>query len=127
MDAGIWRQVKGDFDFVLGELPTALAAEGFGIVTQINLQQTFKDKLGRDTPRYRIIGACNPALAFEAVQLDPHIGLRLPCNIVLYEAEGNTMLGAIDPIATIGDQGPAFAELSQRVREKLARVVASFK
>ncbi len=126
MDDTLWKELATDFDVVLDKLPAALAAEGFGVITQINVQQTFREKLGRETPRYRILGACNPALAFEAIKIDPRVGVRLPCNVVIYEREGGgTMLGVIDPIASLGDHDPALKNLAAEVRAKLARVVAA--
>ena len=126
MDESLWKELATDFDVALEKLPAALAAEGFGVITQINLQQTFRDKLGRETPRYRILGACNPALAFEAIKIDPRVGVRLPCNVVIYARDGGgTMLGAIDPVDSIGEHSPALKDLAAQVRAKLARVVAA--
>ncbi|MFT3771459.1 MAG: DUF302 domain-containing protein [Minicystis sp.] len=123
MNRGTWKELKGGFDAALARLPAALQAEGFGIITQIDLQQTFKAKLGVDFRRYRILGACNPTLAHAAVQRDPGIGLLLPCNLVLYERDdGSAALGAIDPVETIG-AGEAFADLARDVRARLGRVL----
>jgi uncharacterized protein (DUF302 family) len=125
MKRGIWKDLESGFDAALARLPEALRAEGFGVITQIDLEETFKTKLGTDFRRYRILGACNPTLAHEAVQRDPTVGLLLPCNVVLYERDdGTAVLGAIDPIETIGTRAE-FADLAGIVRDKLARVVAA--
>jgi thioredoxin 1 len=89
---GNWRALRIDFDTAVARLPETLQGEGFGVITQIDLQQTFKAKLGVDFRRYRIFGACNPKFALEAVQTDPRIGLLLPCNIVLFEQDDRTVM-----------------------------------
>ncbi len=123
---GKWKTLACDFDTALGRLPDALAREGFGVVTQVDLQQTFKAKLGAEFGRYRILGACNPTLALVALQTDPHVGVLLPCNVVLYERpDGKVELGAIDPQTTLGanERSPALSELAVTVNSKLERVL----
>lgn len=120
---GTWRELNVGFDDAVNLLPPALQAEGFGVITQIDLQQTFKTKLGADFRRYRIFGACNPAFALKAVEMDPRAGLLLPCNVVLFERDDRTcMLGVIDPVLQLGaTQGP-LSELARQVAERLERV-----
>jgi len=120
---GIWRELNVGFDAAVELLPQALQAEGFGVITQIDLQQTFKAKLGADFRRYRIFGACNPAFALKAVEEDPRAGLLLPCNVVLFERDDQAcMLGVIDPVQQLGaTQGP-LSELARQVAERLERV-----
>lgn len=127
MDKGRFKELSTDFDTAAAKLPEALMAEGFGIVSQIDLQTTFAAKLGVEHPKYRIFGACNPKLAHEAVTRDPRVGVLLPCNVVLFErADGKTVLGAIDPMKSIGESaGPEFSALSEAVGTKLDRVLAS--
>jgi uncharacterized protein (DUF302 family) len=123
---GTWKELSIGFDAAVERLPGALQAQGFGIITQIDLQQTFKAKLGVDFRRYRIFGACNPKLALEVVQKEPHLGLLLPCNVVLYEREdGVAMLGAIDPVQTLGGGAPAIESVARAVAEKLLQVLAA--
>jgi uncharacterized protein (DUF302 family) len=123
---GTWKELSIGFDAAAERLPGALQAQGFGIITQIDLQQTFKAKLGVDFRRYRIFGACNPKLALEVVQKEPHLGLLLPCNVVLYEREdGIAMLGAIDPVQTLGAGTPAIESVARAVAEKLLQVLAA--
>lgn len=125
--AGNWREIPGTFDDALARLPEALKAEGFGIVSEIDLQATFKAKLSADFRRYRIIGACNPGLAHRAVSLDPRIGVLLPCNVVLYETDqGNVVMGAVDPMQTLGGHahGEELAQVAADVRRRLELVLA---
>lgn len=125
-DPGTWKELRMGFDSAVERLPDALSAQGFGVITQIDLQQTFKAKLGADFRRYRIFGACNPKLALEVVEQAPHLGLLLPCNIVLYEREdGVAVLGAIDPMKTLGAAVPAVESIAVLVAEKLLRVLAA--
>jgi uncharacterized protein (DUF302 family) len=120
---GTWRPLRVGFDEAVARLPEALQAQGFGVITQIDLQQTFKAKLGMDFRRYRIFGACNPAFALEALETDPHLGLLLPCNIVLFEQDDRTaMLGIVDPVQQLGSEDPRLAEVARGIGERLARV-----
>lgn len=123
---GTWQPLGIGFDTAAERLPHSLQAEGFGVITQIDLQQTFKAKLGVEFRRYRIFGACNPAYALEAVKHDPRAGLLLPCNIVLFERDdGITMLGIIDPVQQLNAPDGALAELAQEIGTRLARVAKS--
>lgn len=101
----------------------ALQAEGFGVITEIDLQQTFKAKLGVDFRRYRILGACNPAFALKAVQSDPRAGLLLPCNVVLFERDdGIAVLGIIDPVQQLNAPNGPLADLALEMGARLTRV-----
>lgn len=125
---GHWRELSADFDEVLGRLPEALKKEGFGVITEIDLQATFKAKLGVEVRPYRILGACNPAFAQRAVQQDEKLGLLLPCNVVLYEdAHGKTVVGIVDARQTLGADHPnaALAEIAREVDDRLVRVLAA--
>lgn len=123
---GFWKDLRSTYDDALARLPDALAAEGFGVITQIDISQTFKSKLGVDFRRYKILGACNPKLAHQALSHDAHLGVLLPCNVVLYETDdGKAVLGAIDPMESLGSSAPGLADLAGSVRGKLERVLAS--
>lgn len=125
-DRASWKHLRSSFDDALAKLPEALSAEGFGIITQIDAKETFKNKLGVEFRRYKILGACNPKLAHQVLSHDPHIGVLLPCNVVLYETdEGKAVLGAIDPMASLGAAAPGLEEVAGSVREKLGRVLAA--
>lgn len=120
---GTWKQLKIGFDAAVARLPEVLQAEGFGVITQIDLQQTFKAKLGIDFRRYRIFGACNPSFALEALVADPHVGLLLPCNVVLYERDDKAaVLGVIDPLQQLGASDGHLGELAKTIGERLERV-----
>jgi uncharacterized protein (DUF302 family) len=103
----------------------SLKQEGFGIITEIDVKETLRAKLNQEFRPYRILGACNPALAFEALKLEDKIGTMLPCNVVVQDAgEGNTEVAAIDPVASMqAVSNPQLLEKAQLVREKLKRVI----
>ena len=125
-ERGHFRTLGMGFDEALARLPEALKAEGFGIVTQIDMQETFKAKLGVDFRRYRILGACNPKLALAALTESPELGVLLPCNVVVYEAiNGKAVVGAIDPLKTIGAAGEdtKVGELAHDVDARLRRAI----
>ncbi len=104
-----------------------LQKEGFGVLTEIDVTAKFREKLGRDFRDYIILGACNPALAWEAFGTELNIGTLLPCNVVVYrDDDGRTVVMAMDPVAALGVIGnPAMTALARTVREKLERVVAA--
>jgi uncharacterized protein (DUF302 family) len=114
------------FDEVVTRTKAALKAEGFGVLTEINVQETLKAKIGVDFPKYVILGACNPALAHEALLLENKVGTMLPCNVVVRDAgDGRTEVAAIDPVASMqAIDNPALKQAAQVVRSKLDRVVA---
>ena len=123
---GSWKDLSISYEEALSRLPEALKKEGFGIITQIDMQETFKAKLGVDFRRYRIFGACNPSLALAALQKDPHVGVLLPCNVVLYESDnGKAVVGTVDPMQTLGSgEGGGQTDVARDVRARLERVLA---
>lgn len=120
---GTWRELGMSFDVAVERLPQALQTEGFGVITQIDLQQTFQAKLGVGFRRYRIFGACNPAFALKAVETDPRAGLLLPCNVVLFERDdGRAMLGIIDPVQQLNAPDGPLGDIAIELGKRLARV-----
>jgi len=105
----------------------ALAAEGFGVLTEIDVQKVMKAKLDVDRTGYKILGACNPSLAHEAIEAESDIGLLLPCNVLLREEDGGKVnVGFMDPIAVLGMvDNPKIAEVAPLVQGKLKNVAAS--
>ena len=104
----------------------ALQAEGFGVLTEIDVAATLKAKLGVERPPYLILGACNPTLAHAALEADPSIGVLLPCNVVLREDEpGITAIEVLDPVVALSIAGkPSIAPIASEARERLSRVVS---
>jgi uncharacterized protein (DUF302 family) len=90
------------FDEVVAATRQALGEEGFGVITEIDMRQTLKAKIGEDFRPYKILGACNPRMAFEALQLEDKVGIMLPCNVIVQDAGGGrTEVAAVDPVASM--------------------------
>ena len=104
----------------------ALAEAGFGVLTEIDVQATMKKKLDEDMPGYRILGACNPKMAHQALGIEPRVGAMLPCNVILRETDGGVEVSAIDPVASMSAiESRELKEVAGQVREMLTRVVAA--
>ncbi len=104
----------------------ALKTEGFGVLTEIDVAATMRAKLGIEQDPYLIVGACNPPLAHRALQVDPSVGALLPCNVVLREEAGQTIVEALDPTAAMGiSDAPGLVDVASEARERLQRVIAS--
>ncbi|NUZ07906.1 DUF302 domain-containing protein [Piscinibacter koreensis] len=129
MDAkyGFGKTVGLSFADALARVTLALQAEGFGVLTEIDVQATLKKKLGADMPPYRILGACNPALAHRALTAEPSIGVLLPCNVVVREdPSGSVRVEFMDPSAVLDlVDRPEIAQLAGEVRQRLERVMAA--
>jgi uncharacterized protein (DUF302 family) len=115
------------FDAAVAEVTEKLKAEGFGIITEIDVTKTLKSKLGVEFRPYRILGACNPALALEALKLEDKVGTMLPCNVIVQElAPGQVEVAAIDPVASMAAiDNPALLEKAGLVRGRLEKVIRS--
>ena len=127
MDYTINRLITGaDFNKVDARTRAALADNGFGVLTEIDVKATMKKKLDVDMPAYRILGACNPKMALEAIGMEPRVGALLPCNVILREIEGGVEVSAIDPVASMqAIDNPALNKVAGRVRDMLTGTVAA--
>jgi uncharacterized protein (DUF302 family) len=124
---GFGKPVDGKFDDAVETVTEELKKEGFGVLSDIDVAGTLKKKLDEDMPPYRILGACNPVLAHQAVNAVPEIGLLLPCNVLVREDDaGQVHVSFMDPGAVLGlvDQ-PEVVPLAEQVKEKLQRVLAA--
>ena len=121
------KTVARSFDETLAKLADELKKEGFGILTEIDVKDTLKEKLNVDFRRYKILGTCNPPFAYEALQAEDKIGILLPCNVIIQETDdGQVEVSAIDPMETMKVVGnPKLAVLAEQVQAKLKRVVAN--
>jgi uncharacterized protein (DUF302 family) len=115
------------FEEAVNRVIGLLQQEGFGIITQIDVKDTLKKKINVDFRDYRILGACNPALAHEALQLEDKVGTMLPCNVIVQNiGNGRIEVAAIDPVASMqAIDNPRLKQAAERVREKLKKVVES--
>jgi len=121
------RTLPIGFDEAVGRITDALRKEGFGVITEIDVRDIFKKKLNVDFRKYRILGACNPTMAHEALQIEDKVGTMLPCNVVVQDAGGgNTEIVAIDPVASmLAIDNPRLKSAAESVRAKLRKVIDS--
>jgi len=127
MEYGITVRTDAPFDRTVAQVRDALARQGFGVLTEIDVRATLRAKLGADMEDYLILGACNPPLAHRALAEDRQIGLLLPCNVVVRAADGQTIVEALDPITMAvitGREGlrPVAEEAAERLRAALASI-----
>jgi uncharacterized protein (DUF302 family) len=122
------RAVAAPFEDVMVRVVTALKSEGFGVLTDIDVQETLKKKLGVDFRKYRILGACNPSFAHQALQVEDKIGTMLPCNVIVQERDDGTIeVSAVDPIASMQAVGnPSLLDVARAVQTKLKVVITTF-
>ena len=127
MDYHISKTLAGDFDDIVDRATEALAAEGFGVLTQIDVRATLKKKLDVDFRPYLILGACNPGYAHQALLVEDKVGTMLPCNLVVQERDGGEIeVSAVDPIASMASiDNPALGEMASEVQAKLRKVIAA--
>lgn len=121
---GHHMRIPGPFAAALDQVTAALKTEGFGVLSDIDIQKAMKEKLGVDMPAYRILGACNPPLAHRALQAEPEIGLLLPCNVTVRdEADGTVSIGFLDPQTMVQmTSNPGVASVADEAGERLRRV-----
>ncbi len=127
MDYYFSTTVDAGFEEAVRMATDALKAEGFGVISVIDLHEKFKEKLGVDFKKYRILGACNPGYAYKALQAEDKIGTMLPCNVlVIDQGNGRTEISAVNPVASMmAITNPALEPLAMEVMEKLQRVIRS--
>lgn len=115
-----------DFETVDARTRQALADQGFGVLTEIDVQATMKKKLDKEMTPYRILGACNPSMAWEAIGLEPRVGAMLPCNVILRAVDGGVEVSAVDPVASMtAIDNEALKGVAGQVRELLEKAVAA--
>ena len=126
MEYGYGRMLDLPFEEAVERAREALKAEGFGVLCEIDIHEKLKEKLGVDFTKYKILGACNPSLAYQALQQEMNLGLLLPCNAVVYEKEGKSFVAAIDAKKMLSIVGSGQLEsVAGQVNEKLQRVIDS--
>lgn len=124
---GIGKSVPLAYEQAVDRTRAALQAEGFGVLTEIDVKETLKKKLDVDFKKYVILGACNPPLAWRGFQAEPDVGLLLPCNVVVYEeAASLSRVAILDPVAQLGISGRKDLEpLAQEARQRLERALSA--
>ena len=122
-ELGFQSTLNLPYDLALEKVTEALKAEGFGILTSIDVKETMKKKLDVDFRKYTILGACNPPLAHKALTARPDVGLLLPCNVIVYEEDDGTVVNIIDPLSmTDFIQDPALESVAGEAHQRLKRV-----
>jgi uncharacterized protein (DUF302 family) len=126
MRYGLSKTVALTYEQAVEKVTAELKKEGFGVLTTIDVKETLKAKLNVDFPRYVILGACNPPFAHKALQAEEQIGLLLPCNVIVYEKNGTTVVAAFDPmVMTAVIDNPGMHPVAKEVRDRLDRVIAA--
>lgn len=117
------------YEEAIEKTTAALKEEGFGVLTEIDVKATLKKKLDADFRRYLILGACNPNLAYQALQSELEIGLLLPCNVIVYETEaGQSIVSIVDPLSMLGVvESPTLDPIATEAKTRLQRVIASLR
>ena len=122
-ELGFQSKLNLPYETALEKVTVALKAEGFGVLTNIDVKETMKKKLDADFRKYTILGACNPPLAHKALTARPDVGLLLPCNVIVYEEGDATLVNIIDPLSmTNFIQDPALESVAEEARQRLKRV-----
>jgi len=119
------KTVDLSFEDAIAKVTEELKKEGFGILTEIDMAGTMKKKLGVDLRPYKILGACNPPFAYKALQAESHIGIYLPCNVIVQDVgDGKTEVAAVDPLVAMSQvENPALEPVAKEVQAKLQRVI----
>ena len=124
MNYGISKTISLPFESAVEKVTEELKKEGFGVLTTIDVKATMKQKLGVEFPKYLILGACNPPFAHQALLVEEQVGLLLPCNVIVYEKAGKTVISAFDPLVmTKILENDGMNQIAEEVRTRLARVI----
>lgn len=122
---GISKKTSLPFEETVEKVTNLLTEEGFGILTKIDIQQKMKEKLGKEMGKYLILGACHPSSAHEAIQNEIEIGLLLPCNVIVYEKEGEVFVSAIRPSVAMGFvNNPQIEQVAANIEQSLEKVIS---
>ncbi|GIX41486.1 MAG: hypothetical protein KatS3mg129_1219 [Leptospiraceae bacterium] len=114
----------GSLNEIKQKVINALKEEGFGVLTEINVKETLKQRIGKEIDDYIILGACNPNYAYQALQKEPYIGVMLPCNVIIRKVGSEYEIAAVDPFASMsGVPNKELLEVAGQVKEKLSRVI----
>jgi uncharacterized protein (DUF302 family) len=125
-ELGFQTRLDLPYEAAIERVTEALKAEGFGVLTSIDVKETMKKKLDVDFHKYAILGACNPSLAHKALSARPDVGLLLPCNVIVYEEDGQTVVNIVDPLAMFNlIDDPALEPVADEARQRLQRVAES--
>ena len=120
------KMLETPFDQAVERTVAALKEHGFGVLTRIDVRSTLKEKIGAEFRPYVILGACNPRMAYQALQAEDKIGTMLPCNVIVQEQDGKSEVAAVDPVASMqAIENPALAEIATKVREELKAAIQS--
>jgi uncharacterized protein (DUF302 family) len=120
------KTLKTDFETAVAKTKEALKSEGFGVLSEIDIHEKLKEKLGVDFRKYKILGACNPAYAYKALQKEDKIGVMLPCNVIIQEiTEGKIEVAAVDPVASMSAiENPGLRDIAGDIQKKLKNMIS---
>ena len=125
---GLSTPVKESYEDAIAKVTAELKEQGFGILTQIDVKATMKKKLDSDIDNYIILGACNPALAYQSIQTEQEMGLLLPCNVIVYDKAGTTYISLLDPMGMMAFSGnDALCDMAEEARSRLDKVYEAMK
>lgn len=126
VDYAIRVELPVSYEAAIAQVTAALKTEGFGVLTEIDVKSTLKQKIDAEFRRYVILGACNPRLAYQALNAELEVGVLLPCNVIVYETEAGSVVSIVDPQAMLGvGLSPALGDVATQARERLERVAAA--
>lgn len=124
MKYGFSKITNYNFELAVEKVTEELKREGFGVLTSIDVKETLKKKINVDFKNYTILGACNPSLAHKALQVEEELGLLLPCNVIIYEKDGNSIVSIFNPMVMAQIiENPGMQNVAEQVKEKLLRVL----